>query len=758
MYPTKFTILRFQKCLVSVALGIGSSWGLQLTSVGQEVISAKQFGPSNVASEQLRGEETPQPGTNYALLIGVTHYPGLSNSNQLEGPANDVLLMSDLLREVYEFSADNIVILSEKEGEKDPSRLPTRENIKRECERLARDAKKSDKVVVSMSGHGSRQPEHPNHPNPSGLDKTFLPRDIDKWDKEIEQTQNAIPGWELGDWLRPIPGKGASLWIVVDACHSGAMIRGASETVRQVDASRELSIPEEALEKARQRARERIPSVLEKTRGSGIDEAPVRLGHEVGVAVTYACQSSEVTVELPLPQQSTESKPHGLLTYSLNQILRSSSGKVTYQDVIHKIQSNYDAMGRRFPTPSVEGKAKDQIVLGREKPSRSPVIVSKKGNSLQINAGKLHGLRVGNLMLVKSDDGSLLGQVQITNPIRATSAQVEPRSQQGHPLPKPEMLIGGRAEVERIDYGDLKLKVALSPTEANGKPVPVSDQQKLTQILTEVAKNGDSPIIFLQDMKDADWIIRLDSDQIVLVRASEMVGTQPPLLLAKHDSAENVLATLKTQLGQIVRAEMLVRMANALEVSPGLNDTRVLIKTTLQRKGKTDGDWQPTEGPIAHLYAGDEVTIELANLSRSRVDVTVLYIDSNYGIEVLFPEAGEDNRLNPGEKPLVLPSLHVTGDTTGREQIIVIAVKGEKEPADFSVFAQPTLLKANEESKKESTRGERSSALDSPLGQLLSSALYTPSEKQATTRSGLSKREIDNYTMKAIPVQIEISE
>ena len=72
----------------------------------------------------------------HALLIGVTNYPKLDSSLWLEGGANDVLLMHRLLTEKLGF-AHAVVILSEAEGAKDPKKLPTRENIKRECEELA---------------------------------------------------------------------------------------------------------------------------------------------------------------------------------------------------------------------------------------------------------------------------------------------------------------------------------------------------------------------------------------------------------------------------------------------------------------------------------------------------------------------------------------------------------------------------------------------------------------------------------------------
>ena len=44
---------------------------------------------------------------------------------------------------------------------------------------------------------------------------------------------NAISGRDFGASLRPIPAKKASLWMIVDACHSGEMVPHGPERARQ---------------------------------------------------------------------------------------------------------------------------------------------------------------------------------------------------------------------------------------------------------------------------------------------------------------------------------------------------------------------------------------------------------------------------------------------------------------------------------------------------------------------------------------------
>src|SRR5271157_695851 len=129
----------------------------------------------------------------HALLVAVTYYENLPESRHLRGPANDVLLIRKLLLDKLGFSPDQVVVLSEQEGkDRGKDYLPTKKNIERQFKRLAEVAKAGDQVMICMGGHGSQQPEQPNSPDPEpdGLDETFLPRDVGKWDSANGTVKN----------------------------------------------------------------------------------------------------------------------------------------------------------------------------------------------------------------------------------------------------------------------------------------------------------------------------------------------------------------------------------------------------------------------------------------------------------------------------------------------------------------------------------------------------------------------------------------
>src|SRR5205085_847662 len=83
----------------------------------------------------------PARKDRHALLVGVTFYPNLDKSRHLVGPGNDVHLLRKLLVEKFQFSPDQVAVLSEEEGKKrGDGSYPTKANIEREFKRLAKTA------------------------------------------------------------------------------------------------------------------------------------------------------------------------------------------------------------------------------------------------------------------------------------------------------------------------------------------------------------------------------------------------------------------------------------------------------------------------------------------------------------------------------------------------------------------------------------------------------------------------------------------
>jgi hypothetical protein len=703
--------------------------------------------------------------TCHALLVGVTKYPHLDEGLWLSGGANDVLLVEELLRVKFSFPRDRIVILSEAEGSRNSRKAPSRTNIERECRRLARLAREGDRVVVFLAGHGSLQPEKAGarDPYPDGFDRIFLPRDVRAW-QETRGAVNAISGRELGEWLRPIPVKKASLWVVVDACHSGEMLRGAGERVRQADPEQALKIPRQAMERARKKAAR--PAA--RAAGRPATFAP-RLAQLPGVALLYACQAHEVTVEQRCLPGAGQGRFYGLLTCTLGRILSSTSVPLTYRELTLRIQNEYSVMDRTSPTPVIEGRGRDQIILGSEKLERLPITLSRRDDGLRINAGQMHGMTAGSVLAVyppPGEKGTLRGHVRITR-LRLTSALVVPCVHGKAGVAAEKDLLGGRCEVVLADFGDQKLRVAVDRTGSRaGRETGAARQQlqreldRLARELQQLGKGDDSPIRFTADQRAADWLVRLVGGQAYLLRAAEWEDSRAqggvPAAAAQKAlrtivgpavGGEGRPAWLRNSLTRIARAQNLLKLtARPLdEAVPRSRLSPARAKVEMVRlDGRSDRDAQ---GPLPTFYAGESVEFRVTNTGRIPLDVTLLYVDSGFGIEALFPLA-ENNRLRPGAT-LKVPPVDVKVRTTGREHVVLIAVKAEGlEPVDFVSLAQPTIKEAL---TRERTRGKDTGrGLGSPLGRLLLKGLYG----SGRAIRGLAPREREQYFLHLLPVQI----
>ncbi|MGH7227106.1 MAG: caspase family protein, partial [Gemmataceae bacterium] len=321
------------------------------------------------------------------MLVGVTKYDHLPTSLHLVGPANDAHLMRQLLEKSDHFVADAIVSLTEDEGR--PDRRPTRANIAREFRRLAEQAREGDQVVILLAGHGARQPADPNNREPDGIDEIFLPADVAKWQVFPKKVPNALADKEMGKWLEAITTKKAYVWIIFDCCHSGTMTRG-TEVARELPPN--LLVPEAELDKARERAAQRG-----KSRGGPEAKSAAFVPQEPSdyLVATYACREFETTPESPQPVESATAKSHGLLTYSVVDILTKSAASkapLTYRELVKRIQVRYAARPQGSPTPLIEGKGQNQVVLGTEQPARPRLLLRRDDDHYKVDAGDLYGL------------------------------------------------------------------------------------------------------------------------------------------------------------------------------------------------------------------------------------------------------------------------------------------------------------------------------------------------------------------------------
>lgn len=350
------------------------SIGDRLDTIGITLIERPMGSPPNVLRRK-------------ALLVGCQDYPNLPPSLRLRGPINDVELVKRVLIGRFGFSDEDILILAD--NAERPERLPTRDVILAELDRLSEQAAAGDLIVVYLSGHGTQQPDDPtsanDDPEPDGLDEVFCTRDVQRVTGGGGKT---VPGGIVDDELRAavkaIVNAGAHAWVIVDTCHSGTMARAkGGNQATYGDVSRALP-PDQLLppavaaavrEKAESNRERDLPAKavhlapLATQKSSGKPSA--QTGANSRLVVMYASQSSEPTVENRLPPKGENRQRHGLFTFALVEALQAASPDETYEDVLTRIQKMYRGWGRTSPSPWVEGEGAGYPLFGLSPPAES---------------------------------------------------------------------------------------------------------------------------------------------------------------------------------------------------------------------------------------------------------------------------------------------------------------------------------------------------------------------------------------------------
>ncbi|EFJ11817.1 hypothetical protein SELMODRAFT_125416 [Selaginella moellendorffii] len=164
-------------------------------------------------------------GSKRALIVGISYK---YSRYQLKGCINDAKCMKFLLMNKFQFPESSILMLTGnfdstlwyflKVGffeERDPLRLPTKQNMRMAMFWLVQGCKSGDSLVFHYSGHGSQQRDYTGE-EVDGYDETLCPVDF--------ETQGMLVDNELNATLvRPLP-RGVKLHCIIDACHSGTAL------------------------------------------------------------------------------------------------------------------------------------------------------------------------------------------------------------------------------------------------------------------------------------------------------------------------------------------------------------------------------------------------------------------------------------------------------------------------------------------------------------------------------------------------------
>jgi hypothetical protein len=676
------------------------------------------------AAPAARAGEQETPAQKYALLVGCTEYQYCKAIPPLDGPGNDVPRVAALL-EGLGFPKGNITRLVG--WPDDVKARPSYANIVAALDGLANRAGPGSQVFILLSGHGvaipipesRKAPLDPKNPKLDGTDKVFLPADVKEWNND--KLDNALMDYQIGRYLDRMAARGAAVWIILDCCHSGTMARDAEpgdvERSREVRA-RDLKIPDRAFEDAARRAQGMpgAPPAGEKTRSvssdleSGMLHVSPRQAGKGSVVAFYACQPFEKAPELPRPSgaAAVQKNYYGLMSYTLTSLLQANAkSRITYRELAQMLVSNYEAeRGSRSPTPFAEGDL-DREVLGMAVwPKRAHMILEPAEGKLRVSGGEVITLTPGSVLAVhppagdKRDPKTVLGHVTVVG-LTPFQAEVAPAAFAGAPAVAADMLPArARCTLVSQDLGDMRLKVAVGKAAAGAAPGPA--QANIAAAVGLLPDEVKKLVAVTDDPARADWVLWVVGDRVELRQGDGRATIDPRddqalrkaaaqgkpvsrVVYGKYDAGNPraIADGLGRDLQRIYTWRNVWRVAGSAGARP--EDDADLQFEVVKLKDKTTPDGKLEPG--APVLPGQRIEVRVKNSGRNDLWVTVLFLDANYGIDLLYSDALQSGR------PLRPIRGTISKTSAGKEGFVVLAVPltVQKMRPDFTFLAQAAL-------------------------------------------------------------------
>lgn len=706
-------------------------------------------------------------GPNYkALLIGVSEYPGLPKSSQLSGPRNDVERLRSVLVQRGVAPAAITVLADGVEG----AQMPTRGHILDQLGELARGAKPGDYIIITFAGHGSQVPVPAGHPmaaeEPDGLFEVFLPRDAQGWASTAQapegEARNVLYDHEIRAQVDRIAASGAFVWVIFDSCHSATMVRNGSSDnsvrLRQIPPEG-LGIPQTVIDRAVARASAPRPSIR-----AGL-AAPSNPGRAV---YFYAAQTTEATPEMPLPAGQQPNRIHGLFTHLLAQTLEGGGG-MTYRQLYQQVLARNGSTSQARSTPIAAGTQLDAPVLGQTAPKLRQWSLLGEGR-LAAQAGALTDLRVGSIVAILPSavaaDAQALGYARVKR-VTLGESELEPIEHEGKGARAlRELATGAVARLVRpappleftvsVDLSRCGEKCLFDPAMALLKRASAPQPNDPPQLPIRWVGSGQAADVALVAVERRLWLLppAMAGDPLCTkstratrpICEAELERGVAAVVAGSGATPQGTAETLQGMLRAAAKAENILRIAS-LSGQAGFAQ-QITTELQVERNGRrlTGAEWAqgcldadpryllgpPSMASSICLRGQDRVQLEVLNKGNRAFDLTVLYIDSRFGVTPMYPGAGSVNRVEA--RASVRVPLEITDDVIGIERVVVFAVESPAAHAgtlDLSFLAQPSLETV--EQTRSGARGEEDDAI----------ALF----RSAGFGEGLATRGVEHVTV-----------
>jgi uncharacterized caspase-like protein len=265
-----------------------------------------------------------------ALLIGINKY--LIPGADLRGCVNDVKNLREVLIGLFGFRKSDITVLTDTAA--------TKKAMQAAIQKLVREARKGDSILLHYSGHGSNVPDADGD-EADERDEILCPTDLD-WKDPLTD-----------DWLRKQFDKvrsGVKLTVIMDCCHSGTNTRAILPPDAPVK-SRYLPNPWDLMAtESRRRLRGTVTGQLRRSKRAARAAQDVVDAKLPEVLIT-GCRDTQTSADAFIDGAYT-----GALTYALVRAARQSDGRLTYRE-LHARASRALKQKGFDQVPQLEGRA-----------------------------------------------------------------------------------------------------------------------------------------------------------------------------------------------------------------------------------------------------------------------------------------------------------------------------------------------------------------------------------------------------------------
>lgn len=669
---------------------------------------------------------------NHALLVAVTEYPNLFQSEWLVGPNNDATLAREyLLTDApVPFAPEDVTVLASNLDI--AAAPPTLAAIRGEMARIAEAASDGDFVYLHFAGHGIQQPARDPAAEVDGMDQVFMPVDVERMTRALGYWPNGYVDKDIRADIEAIRRKGARVWAIFDCCHSATITRALDlvpegEVARKIDLSR-YDIPDDMWAEGTSRSLGVEAAMTPRSMFGPAGEVGLE-GDLAPMVAFFAAQTVEVTPEMPLPRESETPVQMGLFSFTLLTKLRENP-RVSYRQLGQAIHHAYIGMNRTRPTPLFEGALNAPVFdIADGAPYVPQWRITGTGTAREIAAGHMHQLAPGTRLAVLAEPNHTLAQalgvVQVGR-AAALQSRLAPIPAEEEDPDLPAIALADIPEnayallIERVV--DFELVVARPRTGG-----PHSDAAaEVTEALEAIAADERLPIRLRLVDPDAQADLRFDirseaevadlmrgqglvedADAPLLERAAASVAPRLWLLdnsavlsLRSHqrpfsralgpEGIAPVTLWMRDSLTAVYRATNLGRLATFDDF--GESDVQVAVTRLPELFSQLDTGERLELHRTGVVTPGNTVHVRVENTGTTPVVVNILYIGSDYSITSMLPEPATLRGRIPREPNAAYSEevLEFNDKTFGRERLFVIvtAAQSQDNPLDLSFLEQ----------------------------------------------------------------------